>query len=143
MALPLYALLLAREKTVCHGLLALHRCQILCALAALALVLSDWRIDVYEAPLLRARRCVRACCMLNVHACTYTPRPPTNTNTSVNVTLQQYIYLHTNTQRNQRPALPPPGPRHRRTALPRLPPQLGGAALLPRHARCVFMRMDG
>ena len=43
LALPLYALLLARggdqQGGVCHGLLALHRCQILCALAALALVL--------------------------------------------------------------------------------------------------------
>lgn len=43
LALPLYAVLLARwgqeGDGVCRGLLALHRCQILCALAALALVL--------------------------------------------------------------------------------------------------------
>lgn len=39
LALPLYALLLASPSHVCQGLLALHRCQILCALAALALVL--------------------------------------------------------------------------------------------------------
>jgi hypothetical protein len=50
LALPLYALLLAEGngKGVCHGLLALHRCQILCALAALALVLrceGEW-VDV-------------------------------------------------------------------------------------------------
>jgi hypothetical protein len=38
------------------GLLSLLRFQLLCTLAALGLVLSDWRIDVYEAPLLRARR---------------------------------------------------------------------------------------
>ncbi|GAB5036514.1 Hypothetical protein NocV09_04100200 [Nannochloropsis oceanica] len=40
----------------CLGLLSLLRFQLLCTLAALGLVLSDWRIDVYEAPLLRARR---------------------------------------------------------------------------------------
>jgi hypothetical protein len=41
LALPLYILLLARKDQggVCRGLLALHRCQLLCALAALALVL--------------------------------------------------------------------------------------------------------
>ena len=43
LALPLYVLLLLHAGKggggVCQGLLALHRCQILCALAALALVL--------------------------------------------------------------------------------------------------------
>ncbi|EWM26508.1 hypothetical protein Naga_101473g2, partial [Nannochloropsis gaditana] len=44
------------SPTFCMGLLALIRFQLLCTLASLGLVLSDWRIDVYEAPLHRARR---------------------------------------------------------------------------------------